>query len=133
MSFMDPVGFHFHFPAYLVHDIRIHIGVLTNGHCNFDPFYRLQADGEKGQSYFTNFNKDQRRCCALFLLFRAELEYIEYINYFPGEGETEYILNELYDYGTPFRILHVAWWEFLTDEEKRQLTGRWLLLNSEPL
>lgn len=130
LTFMDPIGFRFHFPAYLIHDIHERIGIGTVQASNCEPLFYLQADGESSLRYFSLFNYEQKRCCALFLVFVAELDYADY---FISTSEiTHHILEDVYAYGSPLRIMHVSWWRYFSEEEQRHLIHRWTFLNSEP-
>jgi len=109
ICFLDPIGFKYHAPAYMIDALTVGNARLDD--CEHDEWmgqdtilYRLSDLSDK--EFFQLFDIQQRACVARFLAFHIEL------NYTTGNDD---VLSALSDY----------WASDLPDEEKAHLTAIW--------
>jgi len=84
MSFVDPIGYRYYLPAYMIYSLRnafVDYPESSNLNCNAmdTTIYGLNASGydskdlcEHVRNKYTNFTQEERTCIARFLAFDAE-------------------------------------------------------------
>jgi Family of unknown function (DUF6714) len=77
-SFLDPIGFRYHLPAYMIDQLTI--GNCQIDGCELDKWmgqdsilFRLYGTSKSDREYYKLLNQDQRQCVAEFLAFNMEL------------------------------------------------------------
>lgn len=129
LNFVDPIGFRFHLPAYMCHAIKQNAYTLS-GYIEIEPLIDyFQIANDHGKRMTAHFDEPQFSACARFLVYAAEEQYAR-------ESElcddTERLAKDMYDYQSPLRIMRVAWWQFLSEEERQALLTRWPVLQEDP-
>ena len=129
LSFVDPIGFRFHLPAYMsyitrqrLHDLQFHAVYynLTN---------RLEIGSEYGKLQTSLLQPEERRCVAKFLIFSCESDYTGNT---AEDPEEPFSLEDYYGYGDSLRVMRIYWWNNLSASEQKLLLQRWPILGPEP-
>jgi len=115
LCFLDPIGFCYHLPAYLID--RLTIGNHLVDDCRHDDWmgqdtvvYRLQDTSSSGRKQYNLLNTPQRECVARFFAFEVEL-----LNCLETDGRYDDIYTALKSY----------WIEYLHAIDKGRLESIW--------
>lgn len=111
LSFMDPIGFRYHLPAYLCYTLRCGYREITDHHTDHftheSIIYKLGgADGCYNADRWELLSDSQRACVARFLAFDAEFS-------------DEMFLD------LPLGALKRYWLRYLPEVEQTALRERW--------
>jgi len=129
LCFVDPIGFRFHLPAYMCHAIKQNAYTLS-GYIEIEPLIdHFQIANDHGKRMTAEFDQAQFAACSRFLIYIAEEQFTRESEYC---DDTERLAKDMYDYQSPLRIMRVAWWQYLSDEERQALLFRWPVLQDEP-
>jgi hypothetical protein len=131
LSFVDPIGFRFHLPAYMSYIIRqqLHDLQFQFHAVYYDLTLRLEIGSEYGKLQTSLLQHEERRCVAKFLIFSCESDYTGNAAVHPEEP---FSLEDYYGYGDSLRVMRIYWWNNLNASEQKLLLQRWPILEAEP-
>ena len=130
LSFVDPIGYRFHIPAYMCRIIKQSTAQQLSGY--LDPERILpgfQIANDHGQRMTAQFDQAQFAACARFLVYVAEEQFARESEF---AEDKDRLAKDMYEYQSPLRIMRVAWWQYLSEEERQALLVRWPVLQEDP-
>ena len=130
LSFIDPIGFRFHLPAYMCRIIKQQTTHQLSGFLDLERLLpTFQIANDYGKRMTAEFDQAQFAACARFLIYVAEEQFTRESEYCE---DTERLAKDMYDYQSPLRIMRVAWWQYLSEKERLALLIRWPVLQEDP-